>query len=97
MDHRDYRKDFAAQTVLESPAGTYTARCPICGAELDMKRKWWTRQGAVLDALILHFNRCPRCGRWVCDDCFLAGSGGDSMGICRDCAAGEEPPDGPTQ
>ena len=31
----------------------------------------------------LQFNRCPKCGKWVCDDCFcLMGKGG---GKCKDC------------
>jgi hypothetical protein len=32
-----------------------------------------------------HFNRCPRCRRWVCNDCLLLLEEGD---LCREC--GEE-------
>jgi hypothetical protein len=35
---------------------------------------------------IQHFNRCPRCRRWVCDDCFLLLDEGD---MCRECGAGQ--------
>lgn len=28
----------------------------------------------------LHFNRCPRCLRWVCDNDYVV-----DLGICRDC------------
>ena len=34
----------------------------------------------------LHFNYCPRCGRWVCDDCFDPVSCPEHD-LCRDCAA----------
>lgn len=30
-----------------------------------------------------HFNRCPACKRWVCDDCFLLLDEGD---LCKECA-----------
>lgn len=36
-----------------------------------------------------HFNRCPLCGRWVCDDCFRP-LGSDEYDLCCDCA--ENPP-----
>lgn len=32
---------------------------------------------------ILHFNRCPVCKRWVCDDCFYIFKDGD---VCRECS-----------
>lgn len=31
---------------------------------------------------MLHFNRCPVCKRWVCDDCFHMREAGDA---CREC------------
>lgn len=34
---------------------------------------------------IQHFNRCPRCRRWICDDCFLLLDEGD---MCRECGTG---------
>ena len=39
--------------------------------------------GANLEAHF-HFNNCPKCGKWVCDDCF----GVEEMehgGVCKDC------------
>lgn len=36
---------------------------------------------------ISHFNRCPVCRRWVCDECFRILPERD---VCKDCAAGEE-------
>ncbi len=30
-----------------------------------------------------HFNRCPVCKRWVCDDCFLIRGEDD---VCKHCA-----------
>ena len=35
---------------------------------------------------IQHFNRCPKCKRWVCNDCFLLLHDGD---VCRKCAEGK--------
>jgi hypothetical protein len=32
----------------------------------------------------LHFNRCPICGKWVCDDCFCIEEKKHG-GVCRDC------------
>ena len=29
------------------------------------------------------FNRCPSCGKWVCDDCFDLS---DGYGACKSCA-----------
>ncbi len=29
-----------------------------------------------------HFNYCPRCGRWVCEDCFCLD---DNQDLCADC------------
>jgi hypothetical protein len=31
---------------------------------------------------MMHFNRCPVCKRWVCDDCFLLLEDRD---VCREC------------
>jgi hypothetical protein len=31
----------------------------------------------------LHFNRCPICGKWVCDDCISMKDPGRE--ICREC------------
>ena len=37
---------------------------------------------ASLDAR-LQFNRCPVCGKWVCDECFcIEGKNGS---VCKDC------------
>jgi hypothetical protein len=33
-----------------------------------------------------HFNHCPVCGRWVCDDCFSP-LGNERYDLCRDCEA----------
>ena len=33
-----------------------------------------------------HFNHCPVCGRWVCDDCFRP-LGSDKRDLCCDCEA----------
>jgi hypothetical protein len=33
---------------------------------------------------ISHFNHCPECGRWVCDDCFFV-SEAEHTDICRQC------------
>ena len=33
----------------------------------------------------LHFNRCPACGRWVCDECFRP-LASDEQDLCCDCA-----------
>ena len=30
-----------------------------------------------------HFNNCPQCGRWVCDDCFCVGEA--NYEVCADC------------
>ena len=30
-----------------------------------------------------HFNHCPVCGRWVCDDCFMVL---DETDMCKECA-----------
>ena len=35
----------------------------------------------------LAFNRCPACGRWVCNACFFLSETGASD-ICRDCLSG---------
>ena len=50
---------------------------------------------ASIEALF-HFNHCPSCGRWVCDDCFRPLGSGKSD-LCLDCrtkpeneAGGEE-------
>ena len=32
-----------------------------------------------------HFNRCPLCGKWVCDDCFRAEEIRHG-GACKSCA-----------
>jgi hypothetical protein len=43
------------------------------------------RRSAAASAMLearFHFNYCPICGRWVCNDCFLAE---DDM--CMDCRA----------
>lgn len=32
---------------------------------------------------IQHFNRCPVCKRWVCDDCFYIYEAGDA---CKECS-----------
>ncbi|MDR0886177.1 MAG: hypothetical protein LBN22_07470 [Clostridiales Family XIII bacterium] len=37
----------------------------------------------TLEAM-LHFNKCPVCSRWVCDDCFYPDLN-DGMGICKAC------------
>jgi len=31
-----------------------------------------------------HFNNCPKCGRWICDDCFCVW-GKKSDELCIDC------------
>ena len=31
-----------------------------------------------------HFNHCPDCGRWVCDDCFRP-LGSEKCDLCCDC------------
>ena len=36
-----------------------------------------------------HFNHCPVCGRWVCDDCFRP-LGSDKRDLCCDCEADSE-------
>jgi hypothetical protein len=32
-----------------------------------------------------HFTNCPKCGRWVCDDCFDI-EGDDFGGLCEECS-----------
>jgi hypothetical protein len=34
---------------------------------------------------VFHFNNCPCCGRWVCDECFHT-SEDEHTDICLDCA-----------
>lgn len=66
---------------------------PVCG-QPDVRENDLRKRGrrydheaayerANLEAL-RHFNRCPVCKRWVCDDCFLLLHDGD---VCRECAA----------
>jgi hypothetical protein len=38
----------------------------------------------------LHFNRCPLCGKWVCDDCFCAAEIRHG-GLCRNCSPSAMP------
>jgi hypothetical protein len=33
---------------------------------------------------VFHFNFCPSCERWICDDCLSVDT--ESGSICRDCA-----------
>lgn len=36
---------------------------------------------------MLHFNRCPICKQWVCDDCFHMDESGDACEVCFSQAA----------
>ena len=40
---------------------------------------------ATLDAHA-HFNRCPKCGKRVCDKCFNLFGEGEYNGLCKDCS-----------
>jgi hypothetical protein len=33
-----------------------------------------------------HFNKCPKCGKWVCDDCLPLDNGQEGF-LCRECTA----------
>ena len=48
---------------------------------------WGNEHRAAFDEANLeahiHFNRCPVCGKRVCDDCFCAEAGKD--GACKNC------------
>jgi hypothetical protein len=52
-----------------------------------LKLLWANEHRSAFDEAQLEahaqFNRCPQCGKWVCDDCFcLEGKNG---GECKDC------------
>jgi hypothetical protein len=76
-------KEWVSQTAA------FTAGCFTAIDHEDARQMLWQQEHkeafeqANLDAR-LQFNRCPVCGRWVCNECF------DCLeiqhgGVCKDC------------
>jgi transcription elongation factor Elf1 len=78
-------RTFRLQTEWED--GALTARCAHCGAERIMEKPWYKTRQAVFAALRRRFNYCERCGRWVCDKCFVAQGPRGAAALCARCAA----------
>jgi len=55
------------------------------GAASGMRqRSFLSARASASMALAVKFNLCRRCGRWVCDDCFVLGAEEDVCAICSD-------------
>ncbi len=68
----------------------FSVRCEECGriwesrpAAFSHDRERATAKSQALGEAHQHFNRCPECGRIVCDACFLVCEDHD---MCRACA-----------
>jgi len=60
--------------------------CSVVENDEARKLLWSAEHRAAFDAANLeahfHFNNCPQCGNWVCDDCFCIEEWGDLCGEC---------------
>jgi hypothetical protein len=81
-----------------SPPQTFTGGSGFAGSptieNMDaLKIIWGNEHQAVFNEANLeahmHFNHCPVCGKWVCDDCFNFAEK-EHRGVCKDCCAQEE-------
>jgi hypothetical protein len=78
---------FLKQAVCGKKAGdTCIVRCAICGSESNAAYTPHWKDGCLCK-LRLRMSFCTSCGRWVCDDCFIAYSDtGAELCCCVDCA-----------
>ena len=78
-------KSWRSEAVLFAARGS-----PAIENDEVRKMLWeWDHRAAFERANLeaqFHFNRCPACGRWVCDDCFQP-LVNDRYDLCRDCVA----------
>lgn len=77
---------FAQQLVISNAIDAVYAVCAVCGAKRE--QRGGLLRFSRLARLRRLFNRCPMCGRWVCDDCFVIDGVGD--GRCSECAEKSE-------
>ena len=61
-------------------------KCEDGTAELLSQNIFNHAHANAVQTLALQFNRCGRCGSWVCDDCFDPDA---PLGACANCAAGK--------
>lgn len=76
---------FLEQVKPDAIRRGFYAECALCGARrypLALPLLSPRREGAA-GRLVRYYNRCPECGRWVCDGCFDLT---DGRGMCRECA-----------
>ena len=56
--------------------------------EVDLKMLWDECHGKAFEAAredaAIEFNKCPRCGTWVCDECFYV-TGEIITDLCTNC------------
>ncbi|MDR0450171.1 MAG: hypothetical protein LBH26_02790 [Treponema sp.] len=88
METSPYDQVFRRQTRREGT--TLSACCACCGKTEQLRLLLpWAGEWMV-NSLRLRFNRCPACGRWVCDACFRPGQGPEGAGLCKLCAGKEQ-------
>lgn len=78
------RQDGYAASGIRSAWGRLAARCQLCGRAFSTPALAAGRDRRIRKQSIL-LNTCRRCGRRVCDDCYVIDGAAD--GICRECAA----------
>lgn len=79
------RKQHGARLPLLCRSVKTLARCEKgSGGRLSQSAFNHTKANATRQ-LAMRFNLCPRCCRWVCDECY---DSTDSPGSCRDCSQG---------
>jgi hypothetical protein len=66
---------FDEQMGYDKAAKTYTARCAVCGKAISVKKAWYRSKDATIEKLRLNFSCCDKCGKWVCENCFLIDDG----------------------
>jgi hypothetical protein len=81
-----------------SPSQPFSGESSLAGSptieNMDaLKIIWGNEHQAVFNEANLeahmHFNHCPVCGKWVCDDCFNIAEK-EHGGVCKDCCSKQE-------
>jgi len=96
-NHVAQYKAFTKKTTDHSNESgfSFSFFCDCCGKEWVSPlrpfagRNWEIEHKTAFDLAnveaILYFNNCPKCGKWVCDDCFLP-----DAEICKSCEKGKQ-------